>query len=139
MLVDLERGHLALSFLMPKPVTTKSRGARPRRNGELPAPTGLEAATFFIDDDEYAILSFPLPEVRIPAELTAAEAEVVRQALDGRSNAEIARERKTSSNTVANQLRSVYAKLQLSGRNELAQHCVARSLCRKKQHEVDSR
>jgi DNA-binding CsgD family transcriptional regulator len=120
---------------MPKPVTNKSRGVRPRRNAELPAPTGLEAATFSVEDDEYAILSFPLPEVRIPAGLTAAEAEVVRWALDGRSNAEIARQRKTSSNTVANQLRSVYAKLQLSGRGELAQHCVEPALCRKKQHE----
>jgi DNA-binding CsgD family transcriptional regulator len=124
---------------MPKPVTNKSRGARPGRNGELPAPTGLEASTFFVDEDEYAILSFPLPEVRVPTELTAAEAEVVRSALHGRSNAEIARERKTSSNTVANQLRSVYAKLQLSGRNELAQHCAARAVCRKKQHEADRR
>jgi DNA-binding CsgD family transcriptional regulator len=124
---------------MPKPVTNRSRGARPGRNGELPAPTGLEASTFFVDDDEYVVLSFPLPEVRIPAELTSAEAEVVRSALHGRSNAEIARERKTSSNTVANQLRSVYAKLQLSGRNELAQHCVARAMCRKEQHEVSSR
>jgi DNA-binding CsgD family transcriptional regulator len=120
---------------MPKPATIKSRGARPHRKAELPSPTGLEAATFSVDDDEYAILSFPLPEVRIPAELTTAEAEVVRSALDGRSNAEIARARKTSSNTVANQLRSVYAKLQLSGRNELAQHCATRLPCRKKQHE----
>ena len=124
---------------MPKPVTNKSRGARPHRNAELPSPTGLEAATFSVDDDEYAILSFPLPEVRIPAELTAAEAEVVRSALDGRSNAEIARARKTSSNTVANQLRSVYAKLQLSGRSELAQHCVATVPCRKKLHEAGRR
>ena len=124
---------------MPKPVTNKSRGARPRRNGELPAPRALEASTFFVDDDEYVVLSFPLPEVRIPDELTAAEAEVVRSALDGRSNAEIARARKTSSNTVANQLRSVYSKLQLSGRNELAQHCAARPLCRKTQHEADRR
>lgn len=110
---------------MQKPEPTRSRGVRWRRGVELPAPRGLTVGTFSVDSDEYAVLSFPLPEVSIPPELTPAEQEVVRKMLDGNTNAEIARARKTSSNTVANQLQSVYAKLRVSGRSELVQRCAA--------------
>jgi len=92
---------------------------------DLPAPRGLEASTFEVDDDEYAIFSFPLPRIELPEGLSAAEQAVVRAVLDGRSNAEIARARGTSPNTVANQLRSIYSKLRVSGRIELVKRCVA--------------
>ena len=102
------------------------RRASPSRQPRvLPAPPDLEATTFSTDDDDYVIFSFTLPEIRLPEGLSEAERAVVRAVLDGRSNAEIARERGTSANTIANQLRSVYAKLRISGRIELIRCCVS--------------
>src|SRR4051812_42415775 len=104
------------------------RPVRPKRAkapAELPAPRGLAASTFAVGHDEYVIFEFPLPELRIPEGLTQAERDVVRGAVQGQSNAEIARARRASPNTVANQLRSAYAKLGISGRLELARRCRA--------------
>lgn len=52
--------------------------------------------------------------------LTAAEAEVAHDAVGGLSNAEIATRRGTSTRTVANQLASIYRKLDVGSRAELA-------------------
>lgn len=52
--------------------------------------------------------------------LSAAESEVARLAARGLSNREIAKFRTTSERTVANQLRSVYVKLGVHSRGELA-------------------
>lgn len=52
--------------------------------------------------------------------LTAAEQEVMAQAIRGASNADIAERRGTSTRTVANQLASIYRKLGLCSRTELA-------------------
>ena len=52
--------------------------------------------------------------------LTEAEHEVMFHAVRGASNAEIARTRGTSTRTVANQLASIYRKLGLASRTELA-------------------
>ena len=52
--------------------------------------------------------------------LTPAEREIARLALTGHSNAAIARRRGSSARTVANQLASVYRKLKISSRTELA-------------------
>lgn len=51
--------------------------------------------------------------------MTAAERAVARAAMDGLTNAEIARRRGTSPRTVANQLFSVFRKLGISSRREL--------------------
>jgi DNA-binding CsgD family transcriptional regulator len=90
----------------------------------LPAPEGLEVATFDLGDDEYAIFAFPIAKPALPRGLSSAEQEVVRGVLAGHSNSEIAVARATSVHTVANQLRSVYAKLDISGRSELVRHCL---------------
>ncbi len=52
--------------------------------------------------------------------LTAAEQAVCRLVLQGHSNGEIAELRGTSKRTVANQLQSVYIKVGVRGRRELA-------------------
>jgi DNA-binding CsgD family transcriptional regulator len=52
-------------------------------------------------------------------ELSEAEREVVQLILRGLSNKAVANVRNCSSNTVANQLASVYRKLSISGRREL--------------------
>jgi DNA-binding CsgD family transcriptional regulator len=61
----------------------------------------------------------PLSVARIAA-LTDAEREVARLAASGSSNAAIARCRKVSPQTVANQLSSIYRKLGVASRIELA-------------------
>jgi DNA-binding CsgD family transcriptional regulator len=66
-----------------------------------------------------AILSYPIETVDLDV-LTGAERDVVRRALSGVSNAEIARARKTSARTVANLLARSYRKLGVSSRRELA-------------------
>ena len=90
-------------------------------------PSGLEAATFGVDGDDYVVFSFPVPELTPPACLTIAEREVVRGLLAGKSNAEIAEARGCSVRTVANQLRSIFHKLDVSSRAEVVQHCKAAS------------
>jgi DNA-binding CsgD family transcriptional regulator len=71
------------------------------------------------DDGELAVLSFTTPaDGAIP--LSAAELEVARHILAGRSNAEIARLRACSRSTVANQVASVFRKLGVASRSELA-------------------
>lgn len=53
-------------------------------------------------------------------DLTAAEEHVVALVLEGLSNAQIARRRGTRERTVANQLASIFRKLGVSSRSELA-------------------
>jgi DNA-binding NarL/FixJ family response regulator len=53
------------------------------------------------------------------AELTTAEREIIAAALDGWSNAQIARRRQRSPRTVANQLAAAYRKLSVASRGEL--------------------
>ncbi|MET0794811.1 MAG: helix-turn-helix transcriptional regulator [Polyangiaceae bacterium] len=87
-----------------------------------PAPA-VSALTFQIAGCEYALLDIPLRRLTPPHCLTDAEREVVLGVLSDKSNAEIARTRRTSINTVANQLRGVYQKLGVSGRSELICAC----------------
>jgi DNA-binding CsgD family transcriptional regulator len=79
---------------------------------------------FDVDGEEYALLCFPVPEPVLPNGLTPAEREVVEGVVRGESNGEIARRRGVSANTVANQLRSVYAKLRVGSRRELVVRCL---------------
>lgn len=69
---------------------------------------------------ELCWLFVPLEAQAPEPSLTLAERQVVAQVLRGRSNAAIARARRTSSRTVANQLAAIYRKLGVSSRWELA-------------------
>jgi DNA-binding NarL/FixJ family response regulator len=55
-----------------------------------------------------------------PSPLTDAEVGVLRSLLEGKSNAEIAKERGTATRTIANQVASIFRKHGLSSRAELA-------------------
>lgn len=89
----------------------------------LPALKDLEAYTFAVEDDDYAVFVFPLREPPVPPGLTPAEQRVVRGVIAGLSNQAIASDGGTSVRTVANQLRAVYRKCRVSGRGELIALC----------------
>ena len=85
------------------------------------APAGLSAARFQVGTETLAVLSFPIQgEARRTEELTPAEHEVVGMMLQGLSNAAIGERRRTSPRTVANQIASIFRKLGVGSRGELA-------------------
>jgi DNA-binding CsgD family transcriptional regulator len=95
----------------------------PSRLGPMPPPD-LEVTSFSVGDREYAIFRFDVAEPGepppSPANMTAAEWAVVRLVVDGRSNQDIATERGVAVRTIINQLSSVYRKLGVNSRTELA-------------------
>ena len=81
-------------------------------------PPGLRGA--WVARPDLVVLSEPIaPPVTWP-ELTPAEAEVAGLVLRGLDNRTIARERKVAPSTVASQLESIYRKLGVGSRSELA-------------------
>ncbi len=72
------------------------------------------------DGQTVAIISFDVGEEDKTGDLTSAEREVALLALAGKSNNEIAEARHCSVRTVANQLQSVFRKLGIRSRAELA-------------------
>ncbi len=72
------------------------------------------------DQQTVAIISFDVDDADKTGELTSAEREVALLALAGKSNNEIAEARHCSVRTVANQLQSVFRKLGIRSRAELA-------------------
>ena len=64
------------------------------------------------------MLSFPLPPPTLPPSLSGAERAVALALLEGSSNSEIARARRTSVRTVANQIASIFQKLGVRSRSE---------------------
>ena len=91
-----------------------------RRTDPKAPPADLRARTFFgADGREYAILRFSRSDSAGPG-LTPAEHEVASMVLAGWSNLAIAAARQVSISTVANQVRSIFAKLGVSSRAQLA-------------------
>ena len=82
-------------------------------------PSGLRSRHLRLDGDEVLIVSFPLASAPLPS-LTSAERDVALRALAGASNREIAVARGSSERTVANQLSSIFKKLGIGSRAELA-------------------
>lgn len=72
--------------------------------------------------DAFAVIELPLPNWGDPdpaGRLSEAERTVVRLMLEGASNADIARTRGTAVRTVANQIASIFRKLEIGSRSEL--------------------
>ena len=99
---------------------------------ELPATVNLmppsrrrppRMTPFRLGEDEYVVLTVPQPKASLAA-LTNAERDVVEHILASRSNAEIASRRDSSVRTVANQIASIFRKLEVSSRAELVAHLV---------------
>ena len=83
-------------------------------------PTELWARTFRLDGDDYLVLSFRVAPRAHAKPLTRAEWAVAHAVLSGARNAEIARQRGRSVNTVARQVASIFKKLGVSPRIGLA-------------------
>jgi DNA-binding NarL/FixJ family response regulator len=98
----------------------RSRSAKAPDGVELPPPTGLRAQTVVLDDDEYLVLALPIPGWDVPESLTKAERSIAVAVLRGDTNERIALDRRTSVHTVANQIASIFAKLGVTSRIELA-------------------
>lgn len=93
---------------------------RPTRRAR---PEGTEGASVIasrciVDGVEHVIVALPVNEQAMAA-LTPAEQDVALAVALGKSNPEIARERGSSVNTVANQVQSLLRKLGVSSRTEL--------------------
>jgi DNA-binding NarL/FixJ family response regulator len=96
-----------------------------KRGRPAPEPTtpavALRAAAMDEVGPSIVVLSFPLADTEHPFDaLTKAERVVARLALQGLSNREIAEVRGTSIRTVANQVASLLARLEVTSRRELA-------------------
>jgi DNA-binding NarL/FixJ family response regulator len=66
------------------------------------------------------VVAYPAESGDLPADLTAAQREVAAALLDGQSNAEIALARGRSARTIANQVASIFRRLGVASRGELA-------------------
>jgi DNA-binding NarL/FixJ family response regulator len=85
---------------------------------------GIDARwiVFEHEGNEFFLLSVPRPSVKADSPLTLAERAVAQLLIEGRSRWEIAVLRSTSAQTVACQLRGIFAKFQLTGRYASIRH-----------------
>ncbi len=72
-----------------------------------------------VDGAPYVLFEWPCEAPFDAASLTDAERDVLSGILNGESNAEIARRRRSRPRTVANQVASIFRKLGVSSRLEL--------------------
>jgi DNA-binding CsgD family transcriptional regulator len=97
---------------------------RSKRSGDA---AGARATTFQLAGDRFVLFEWPCRPAPLPAHvvarLTPAEQQVALLALGGATAAQIARRRRTSRHTVNNQLASVFRKLGVGSRWELAAFC----------------
>jgi len=93
------------------------------------APCGLRAklAEVAISGENLLVGAYPLVDERQADKLTGAEREVVAHLVAGSTNGDIAQRRRTSENTVANQVHAIFLKLGVRSRAELAARLQART------------
>lgn len=86
----------------------------------LVPPVGLRASPLLHEEVEYLVVSYPTDPRPELASLSPSEREVAMLTLRGLSNQDIARARGVAVRTVANQLASIFKKLGVGSRTELA-------------------
>lgn len=114
----MRRQALPVSPGADGPPTARRAIVRPPESPATPA-RDLRATVARVGGLEVMVVSYPSPDGGRPA-LSEGERDVVRLALDGRSNREIAAARGTSLRTVVKQLDAAYKKLGVHSRTELA-------------------
>lgn len=105
---------------MPQKKMNRSAAQSPE-----PIPPGLAATRFVVGDEELVVVSFPIPDEPAVAGdpvagLTPAQQAIARMLLAGLRNADIAAARGTSPATVAKQVETIYRRLNVRSRAELA-------------------
>ena len=91
-----------------------------QEKGQVAPPSDLLARRVHLGSSPYVLLTFTRTDAKHPLDLTLAERKVALALLEGLSNAKIACLRGSSSRTVANQVASLYRKLGVRSRAELA-------------------
>lgn len=86
----------------------------------------LELFEVNVGGESYVVMSLSTGTTGPMEELSAAEREVAGDAASGMSNAAIAKKRGRSPRTIANQLASIFRKLGVSSRAELAARLLER-------------
>jgi DNA-binding CsgD family transcriptional regulator len=86
----------------------------------MSAPDEIEARRVVISGFELVVLSFRTVPAELPEDLSRAEREVLGWLLRGDSNAEVAAKRRTAVRTAANQVASIFRKIGVASRAELA-------------------
>jgi len=84
------------------------------------APMDTAANEATKEATEVGVLNFPGSAARWPATLTSAEREVAELLLEGETNLAISKRRGTSRRTVTNQVASIFRKVGVASRIELA-------------------
>jgi DNA-binding CsgD family transcriptional regulator len=115
-MVDWFNQYAAPMKLEPIPM-----GKKPH---DVPPPRGLTAERMRVRGTEHVVLSFPLDVPEIPRTLTTAERAVALLVIEGRTDAEIAVARGVSKRTIGNQIASIFRKLGVGSRVELAARLV---------------
>jgi DNA-binding CsgD family transcriptional regulator len=108
------------------PLLEKKQSPMPAPWPDVPPPPGLTAEHVNVRGQSQIVLSFPIVAPDAPAGLTAAERAVAVLVLEGRTDAEIAAIRGVSKRTVGNQVASIFRKLGVGSRVELAARSPAR-------------
>lgn len=112
---------------MPGSARTRNGSAARRVRAALNAPSGMEASLLDVAGEELLVLRIPLKRISLHDSLSDAEREVAALAVAGLSNTEIGRRRGTSGRTVANQMATIFRKLGVGSRAELARSLVVMS------------
>ena len=81
---------------------------------------GVDTFAVAIGDETLVVVSYPIASTSVLDSLTPAERDVALAVVRGLSNDEIARARGSRGRTVAVQLASIYRKLGITSRAELA-------------------
>ena len=98
-----------------------ARQRKPSPNPAKPSPPpGFRSAPLEEEGRNFLVMSYELPEWELPDSLTVAERAVIRAVLNGATQAQIAAARAVATATVSNQIASIFRKLKVGSRMELA-------------------
>jgi len=115
----LESMGLSCTPCSAPPLLIIAAGAAAQAN-DAPRRTSITAERWLLAP-HFELIRAVRPELKFAAAFSRAEFAVAQRLLDGRSYAEIALARQTSARTIANQVASVFQRVGVSSRNELAQ------------------
>ena len=83
-------------------------------------PPGFRSAALEEEGHTFMVMSYELPEWELPDTLTVTERQVLRALLRGATQAQVAEARSVTSATISNQLASIFHKVGVGSRMELA-------------------